>query len=213
MDDIISSFGRPLTIISVFNIVFFTLNILGCPITVTLHASYVFNFFFLNFLEFSLSSFSFCSCFLVVFSDETSYDVMFAHRILSLSRFSPFFLLSFCYYHTTDIRPDLASALPHLRTWTLSGEALPIELVRTFFDAAPEGSRMLNLYGSTEIAADVTCMEITEKDVIEGRLDRMGPIVPIGYPISNTVSSFCFSIFWLLNLESSFIHSFMNLES
>ena len=74
---------------------------------------------------------------------------------------------------------------------------------RTFFDAAPEGSRMLNLYGSTEIAADVTCMEITEKDVIEGRLDRMGPIVPIGYPISNTVSSFVyqfflvFSIFWI----------------
>ena len=57
---------------------------------------------------------------------------------------------------------------------------------------------MLNLYGSTEIAADVTCMEITEKDVIEGRLDRMGPIVPIGYPISNTVSSlFLFSNFLL----------------
>jgi len=45
---------------------------------------------------------------------------------------------------------------------------------------------LLNLYGSTEVAADVTCMEITLNDVISGRLKEMGPIVPIGYPISNT---------------------------
>merc|ERR1712166_1309056 len=85
-----------------------------------------------------------------------------------------------------QIRPDLGSVLPHLKTWTISGEALPLDLVNLFFENAPEGSRLLNLYGSTEVAADVTCMEITLNDVMSGRLKEMGPIVPIGYPISNT---------------------------
>jgi non-ribosomal peptide synthetase component F len=36
-----------------------------------------------------------------------------------------------------------------------SGEALTSSLARAFFDAAPEGARVLNLYGSTEVSGPV----------------------------------------------------------
>ena len=47
--------------------------------------------------------------------------------------------------------------------------------------------RLLNLYGSTEVAADVTCLCLTEEDYLSGGLDLIdGPILPIGYPIPHT---------------------------
>src|SRR5258708_18789116 len=53
---------------------------------------------------------------------------------------------------------------------------LPSELVNRFFGALPKAT-LLNIYGSSEVAADVTWHEITGND-------QNGP-VPIGRPISN----------------------------
>jgi nonribosomal peptide synthetase protein BlmIV len=54
-----------------------------------------------------------------------------------------------------DSVPRLGERIPLLRTWVTSGERLPVELAERFH-ASVSGGRLINLYGSTEIAADVT---------------------------------------------------------
>ncbi|MET0398037.1 MAG: AMP-binding protein, partial [Longimicrobiaceae bacterium] len=54
-----------------------------------------------------------------------------------------------------DAHPDLAGRCPRLRLVVTSGEALPPELARRFAAALP-GATLLNLYGSSEVAADST---------------------------------------------------------
>ena len=75
-----------------------------------------------------------------------------------------------------DSVDDLDARLPGLRQWISSGEALSAELVRRFHERLP-GRRLINLYGSSEVAGDVTCYEAGAEEVGE---------VPIGWPISNT---------------------------
>lgn len=77
-----------------------------------------------------------------------------------------------------DTVPDLTQRLPALRLWVSSGEALPVELAARFHQAAP-GRVLLNLYGASEISADITCHEVTREDVRRG-------LIPIGRPISRT---------------------------
>jgi amino acid adenylation domain-containing protein len=69
----------------------------------------------------------------------------------------------------------LQALLPALNFWVSSGEVLPAGLVARFRDALPDG-RLLNLYGSTEVAADATCYELPPTH--SGR-------VPVGRPIDN----------------------------
>ncbi|MDI1476289.1 non-ribosomal peptide synthetase/type I polyketide synthase [Polyangium sp. y55x31] len=75
-----------------------------------------------------------------------------------------------------DVEPDLAARLPRLQRWFVSGEALTPDLVARFHERLP-GRRLVNLYGSSEAAADSTFFEVPEK--------HSGP-VPIGRPIANT---------------------------
>lgn len=77
-----------------------------------------------------------------------------------------------------DNVPDLAHRLPRLDLWVCSGEALPVELAERFLTALP-GRRLLNLYGASEISADVTHHLVTAADVADG-------VVPIGRPIAAT---------------------------
>lgn len=49
----------------------------------------------------------------------------------------------------------------------LAAQALSWELAEVFYAAAPT-ARLLNLYGSTEVAGDVTCYEVP----------RRGPAAP-----------------------------------
>ena len=70
-----------------------------------------------------------------------------------------------------------ADALPALRHWTSSGEALPPELLRQFREQLPQ-SAILNLYGSSEVAADSTCWDASTL--------QPGARVPAGKPIFNT---------------------------
>ena len=67
--------------------------------------------------------------------------------------------------------------LTALKTVLCSGEALPFELTRRFFEKLP-GKALHNLYGPTEASIDVTwwpCKPDSELNV-----------VPIGFPIANT---------------------------
>ena len=76
-----------------------------------------------------------------------------------------------------DSFADLQKRLPELRLWVTSGEEIPVELAKRFREAMPQ-ARLINLYGSSEVSADVTCYEIGD-DLQEQR-------VPIGRPIDNT---------------------------
>ena len=78
-----------------------------------------------------------------------------------------------------DAGEDLQNRLPKLKLWSCSGEVLSAELVQHFFRELPE-ARLLNIYGSAEIAADVLWHEVSKHD-------GTGP-VPIGKPISNVQS-------------------------
>ncbi len=77
-----------------------------------------------------------------------------------------------------DTHADLHHRLPDLKLWFVGGEALSNELVQRFHERMP-GHRLINLYGSTENAADVTWYEVTSPHDDQMR-------VPIGRPIDNT---------------------------
>jgi amino acid adenylation domain-containing protein len=72
---------------------------------------------------------------------------------------------------------DLKESLPELSFWVSSGEALPPGLCEAFREAMP-GARLLNLYGSSEVAADSTSFEV-------GQREPAGSVL-IGRPIANT---------------------------
>ncbi|MEW5927966.1 MAG: amino acid adenylation domain-containing protein, partial [Gemmatimonadota bacterium] len=74
---------------------------------------------------------------------------------------------------------DLGETCPRLRLVVSSGEALPAGLARRFADAVP-GATLLNLYGSSEVAADSTHHALRPADAAAGEH------VPIGRPIWNT---------------------------
>ncbi len=90
-----------------------------------------------------------------------------------------------------EMSPDMKTRLPHLALVTVSGETMPSELVTRFFAAMP-GTRLLNLYGSTEVAADVSYYELTPNNPpLIGRpianaqlyvLSEEMTLVPIGVP-------------------------------
>ena len=75
-----------------------------------------------------------------------------------------------------ELEADLQARLPALRYWVSSGEVLSIELAQQFKAQLPD-RRLLNLYGSSEVAGDVTYYEVEEPESEES--------IPIGRPISN----------------------------
>ena len=75
-----------------------------------------------------------------------------------------------------DGSPSSGTWLPTLRFCFTSGEALPYRLYERFTNLVPHAT-LVNLYGSSEVAADVTCFDTSST----------GPrgFVPIGRPIAN----------------------------
>ena len=71
---------------------------------------------------------------------------------------------------------DLQKRLFDLKIWVSSGEEISVELAQRFGQVMPE-AKLINLYGSSEVSADVSCYEVAD-----GRLDRC---IPIGRPIDN----------------------------
>ena len=76
-----------------------------------------------------------------------------------------------------DVVSDLPTRLPRLKLWSTSGEVLPPDLARRFRQVLP-AAKLLNIYGSSEVTADVTCCEVD----LNGHLAT----IPIGRPICNT---------------------------
>jgi len=76
-----------------------------------------------------------------------------------------------------ELNEDLAQQLGSLRICVCSGETLPVELATSFRQKLPQ-TLLINLYGSSEVAADVLCYEV---DRTEGLAT-----IPLGRPIANT---------------------------
>lgn len=76
-----------------------------------------------------------------------------------------------------EAEPDIRQRLRRLKYWISSGEALSADLVSRFRDSFPEAV-LLNLYGSSEVSADVTCFDTHHM--------RPGDPVLAGRPIANT---------------------------
>ena len=80
--------------------------------------------------------------------------------------------------------PNLGERLPHLKLWSCSGEMLPWELAKKFRKAYP-GATLLNIYGSSEVAADVTWHEVSAEEADANEVEA-ATSVPIGRPIRNS---------------------------
>jgi len=106
----------------------------------------------------------------ILFQPERLVDLLNSHQV------SRIVLVPSLLRVLLDQIEDLPNRLPKLRLWTTSGEALPIELARRWHVALPNAT-LLNLYGSSEVAADVTCEEVKD-------LERASSC-PIGKPIDN----------------------------
>jgi amino acid adenylation domain-containing protein len=72
---------------------------------------------------------------------------------------------------------DLPRKLGQLRYCVCSGETLPVDLASAFREQLPN-TNLINLYGSSEVAADVTCYEVDNTHELNS--------IPIGKPIANT---------------------------
>src|SRR2546421_8488033 len=76
-----------------------------------------------------------------------------------------------------DTGTDLVKRLPALKYCVCSGERLSLDLVNDFTEKLPH-VKLLNLYGSSEVAGDATFYEVSEGAHLNS--------VPIGRPIANT---------------------------
>jgi amino acid adenylation domain-containing protein len=111
----------------------------------------------------------------VLVSDEVATD---QHRFVELlqeQRVSRIVLVPSLLEMLLDTTQDLSERLPALRLWVTSGEAISVDLARRFRAAIPHAT-LLNLYGSSEVSADVTSYEVMGDEVSR---------IPIGRPITN----------------------------
>ncbi|MEP6769656.1 MAG: amino acid adenylation domain-containing protein, partial [Acidobacteriota bacterium] len=114
---------------------------------------------------------------LAVLSEEAARDPRLLVEELAKDRVTRIVLVPSLLRAVLDSGTDLARKLPRLRFWISSGEALPSDLATRFRRALPDAV-LLNLYGSSEVCADVT--------FYDARREHADPVVPIGRPISNT---------------------------
>ncbi len=113
----------------------------------------------------------------VIVPDEELTDLESMVGTLAAHRVTRVVLVPSFLHALLESIPDLSSRIPDLRLWISSGEPLTPELARRFAERLP-GATLLNLYGSSEVAADVTSYVVTGDDSRHR--------IPIGRPIANT---------------------------
>ncbi len=115
---------------------------------------------------------------IVIIPDATVKDPFSLITCLTASAITRIVLVPSLLQSLIEICNHVPKPLPRLQWWTCSGEALPLELVHRFQSIFSE-RKLLNLYGSSEVAADATVCELT-------RWETDLPSILIGTPIANT---------------------------
>lgn len=114
---------------------------------------------------------------LVIIRDETVKDSSQFVTTLAGSKVTRLVLVPSLLRAMLEDSRDLSAVLSSLRICVCSGETLSPSLVSDFNEKLPN-AQLINLYGSSEVAADVTCFEVPS---LKSRRD-----IPIGRPIGNT---------------------------
>ncbi len=114
---------------------------------------------------------------LVIIPDEAVKDPQRFITALSANKVTRLVLVPSLLRVMLELGEDLAQQLGALRYCVCSGETLPVELATMFRKQVPH-AKLINLYGSSEVAADVLCYEV---EMTEGLAT-----VPLGRPIANT---------------------------
>ncbi|MCP5050486.1 MAG: amino acid adenylation domain-containing protein, partial [bacterium] len=115
---------------------------------------------------------------LVILPGEVILDLPRFVHILKTRRVSRIVLVPGLLYRFFDEATQYYKELPHLTFWVTSGETLRPGFPAKFRETKP-GSILLNLYGSSEVSADVTYYDTASHTAGSTR-------VPIGRPIHNT---------------------------
>lgn len=113
----------------------------------------------------------------VVIPDEVAKDNVRLVESLSRNEVTRITVVPSLLRMILDLDIDLQAQLSKLKYWTTSGEALSGELLEAFSKRLPNAV-LLNLYGSSEVAADVTWWQMDQQ--------HDSATVPIGKPIANT---------------------------
>ena len=113
---------------------------------------------------------------LVVLPDAAVKDPTRLVRLLGQHRVTRLLVVPSLLQLLCESRIDLASELPCLRWWFVSGERLSGDLAQQFCEAMPEAC-LTNLYGSSEVAGDITFAIRTN--------DEPAGDMPIGWPMAN----------------------------
>ncbi|MEP6743434.1 MAG: amino acid adenylation domain-containing protein, partial [bacterium] len=114
---------------------------------------------------------------LVIIEDDAIKDPARFVATLAVHKVSRLVLVPSLLRVILESNHDLAARLSALRYCVCSGETIPVDLAVLFREKLPH-TKLINLYGSSEVAADVTCYEIIETLHLSS--------VPIGKPIANT---------------------------
>jgi len=113
----------------------------------------------------------------VVIPQQSLTDVIEFVDILEQEHISRLVLVPTLLSLLLDTHRDLGSRLHKLTLCTVSGEPLPRDTASRFFASMPD-TTLLNLYGSTEVSADVT-FDIVARNALSSPM-------PLGGPINNT---------------------------
>ncbi len=112
---------------------------------------------------------------LVLVPDETVRDARSFIRLLAERGVTRLLLVPSLLHVLLESSPGIASELPKLRLWFTSGERLSDDLMRRFRSALPHAT-LVNLYGSSEVAGDVTWSQFDA---------GQSEAVTIGTPLAN----------------------------
>lgn len=128
----------------------------------------------------------------VVASDDLVKDVRRLARLVEEKRVTRIVAVPSMLEAMLECEEDLGERLRLVKYWVSSGEKLMKRTVEEFKWCMGRSARLLNLYGSSEVSADATWMEIWEPEVERKRTEGNevnrggGSSVAIGRPMANT---------------------------
>ncbi|MBW4506986.1 MAG: amino acid adenylation domain-containing protein [Scytonematopsis contorta HA4267-MV1] len=114
----------------------------------------------------------------VIIPDATVLDTQLFIEALAYHKVTRIILVPSLLRLLLDNYSHLTEKLSQLKLWITSGETLTVKLGQTFRELIPS-AKLINLYGSSEVSANVTYYDIN-------LLQDQANSVPIGRPIDNT---------------------------